>query len=153
MIANDPAHLGGAIDADGADKAARFMQLCDAFALPLLFLCDTPGFMVGPDAERTASVRYFARMFLTGASSHGPRRHRGAAQGLRPGGPGDCGRGLHAAAVHRRMATSEFGGMGLEGAVRLGMRRELELIEDEAERERAFEAMVALAHERAAASA
>ena len=58
MIANNPAHLGGAIDADGADKAARFMQLCDAFGLPMLFLCDTPGFMVGPEAEKTATVRH-----------------------------------------------------------------------------------------------
>src|SRR4029077_20681153 len=64
VVANDPRHLGGAIDADAADKATRFMCLCDAFELPLLFVCDTPGFMVGPDAERTATVRHFARMFL-----------------------------------------------------------------------------------------
>src|SRR5271155_4519617 len=68
VVAKDPTHLGGAIDADGADKAARFMQLCDAFELPLLLLCDTPGFMVGPDAERTATVRHFSRLFLTGAN-------------------------------------------------------------------------------------
>src|SRR5205823_1299032 len=68
IVANDSTHLGGAIDAPAADKAARFMGLCDAFELPLLFLCDTPGFMVGPAAERTASVRHFARMFLAGAN-------------------------------------------------------------------------------------
>jgi acetyl-CoA carboxylase carboxyltransferase component len=68
VIANDPTHLGGAIDAHGADKASRFMQLCDSFDLPILFLCDTPGFMVGPAAERTATVRHFARMFVTGAN-------------------------------------------------------------------------------------
>jgi len=68
VVANQPPHLGGAIDADGADKAARFMALCDAFELPLLFLCDTPGFMVGPEAEKTATVRHFARMFLLGAN-------------------------------------------------------------------------------------
>ena len=68
VIANDPAHLGGAIDADGADKAARFLQLCDAYDLPVLFLCDTPGFMVGPEAERTATVRHFAGLFVTGAN-------------------------------------------------------------------------------------
>src|ERR1700739_2053632 len=72
VIANNPAHLGGAIDADGADKAARFMQLCDAFGLPILFLCDTPGFMVGPEAEKTATVRHFARMFVTGANLRVP---------------------------------------------------------------------------------
>ena len=76
VIANDPTHLGGAIDAHGADKAARFMQLCDAFALPILFLCDTPGFMVGPAAERTATVRHFARMFVTGANLKVPDRAR-----------------------------------------------------------------------------
>src|SRR5207237_1326120 len=68
VIANDPSHLGGAIDAHGADKAARFLQLCDAFELPVLMLCDTPGFMVGPAAERTATVRHFARMFVVGAN-------------------------------------------------------------------------------------
>ncbi|MGH2863679.1 MAG: carboxyl transferase domain-containing protein, partial [Solirubrobacteraceae bacterium] len=72
VIANDPSHLGGAIDAEGADKAARFMQLCDAFALPILLLCDTPGFMVGPESERTATVRHFARMFVTGANVEVP---------------------------------------------------------------------------------
>jgi acetyl-CoA carboxylase carboxyltransferase component len=68
VIANDPSHLGGAIDAEGADKAARFMGLCDAFGLPLLFLADTPGFMVGPESEKTATVRHFSRMFVTGAN-------------------------------------------------------------------------------------
>src|SRR4029079_4534037 len=68
IIANNPIHLGGAIDADGADKAARFMQLCDAFDLPVLFLCDTPGIMVGPEVEKTALLRRVSRMFVTGAS-------------------------------------------------------------------------------------
>ena len=68
VIANNPTHLAGAIDSDGADKAARFMQLCDAFDIPLLFLCDTPGIMVGPEIERTALVRHAARMFVTGSS-------------------------------------------------------------------------------------
>ena len=68
VIANNPTHLAGAIDSDGADKAARFMQLCDAFDLPLLFLCDTPGIMVGPEIEKTALVRHAARMFVVGAN-------------------------------------------------------------------------------------
>src|SRR5439155_1208849 len=68
VVANDPSHLGGAIDRDGADKAARFMQLCDAFDLPLLFLCDTPGMMVGPEAEKTALVRHVSRLFVVGAN-------------------------------------------------------------------------------------
>src|SRR4029079_8475719 len=68
VIANSPAHLGGAIDAEGADKAARFMQLCDAHDLPILMLCDTPGCLVGPEAEKTALVRHVSRLFVTGAS-------------------------------------------------------------------------------------
>src|SRR5262245_65507528 len=68
VIANNPQLMGGAIDSDGADKASRFMQLCDAFDIPLLFLCDTPGIMVGPEAERTGLVRHSSRMFLTGAN-------------------------------------------------------------------------------------
>src|SRR5204862_1547017 len=68
IIANNPTHLAGAIDADGADKAARFMQLCDAFDLPIVFLCDTPGIMVGPEAEKTALVRHASRMFVVGAN-------------------------------------------------------------------------------------
>jgi acetyl-CoA carboxylase carboxyltransferase component len=68
VIASDPDHLGGAIDSDSAIKGARFMQLCDAFDLPLITLVDTPGFMVGPDAEKTAQVRKFSRLFLAGAS-------------------------------------------------------------------------------------
>ncbi|MGW5273994.1 carboxyl transferase domain-containing protein [Streptomyces sp. NPDC004044] len=72
LIANNPEHLGGAIDREGADKAARFVQLCDAFALPVVSLCDTPGFVVGPDAERTATVRHFSRLFVTGANLRVP---------------------------------------------------------------------------------
>ena len=68
VIANNPMHLGGAIDSDGADKAARFMQLCDAFDIPLLYLCDTPGIMVGPEIEKTALVRHSSRMFVIGAN-------------------------------------------------------------------------------------
>src|SRR5207302_3500601 len=68
IVANNPTHLAGAIDSDGSDKAARFLQLCDAFDLPVLFLCDTPGMMVGPEVEKTALVRHAARMFVTGGS-------------------------------------------------------------------------------------
>jgi acetyl-CoA carboxylase carboxyltransferase component len=148
VIANDPAHLGGAIDAHGADKATRFMQLCDAFALPILFLCDTPGFMVGPAAERTATVRHFARMFLTGANLEVPTGTIVLRKGYGLGAQAMAGGGFKAPLFTIAWPTSEFGAMGLEGAVRLGMRRELEAIEDPAEREQAFEAAVAAAYER-----
>ena len=148
VVANDPSHLGGAIDAHGADKAARFMQLCDAFGLPLLFLCDTPGFMVGPQAERTATVRHFSRMFVTGANLSVPTGTVVLRKGYGLGAQAMAGGGFKAPLFTIGWPTSEFGAMGLEGAVRLGMRRELEAIEDPAERNRVFEATVQAAYDR-----
>ncbi len=148
IIANDPSHLGGAIDAHAADKASRFMQLCDAFDLPLLFLCDTPGFMVGPAAERTGTVRHFARMFVIGANLSVPTGTVILRKGYGLGAQAMAAGSFRAPLFTVGWPTSEFGAMGLEGAVRLGMRRELDAIEDEAERERVFEATVAAAYER-----
>jgi acetyl-CoA carboxylase carboxyltransferase component len=148
VIANDPAHLGGAIDADGADKAARFMGLCDAFGLPLLFLADTPGFMVGPEAEKTATVRHFSRMFVTGANLQVPTGTVVLRKGYGLGAQAMAGGSFKAPLFTIGWPTSEFGAMGLEGAVKLGMRRELEAIKDPAERERTYEATVAAAYER-----
>ena len=148
VIANDPSHLGGAIDADGADKAARFMGLCDAFGLPLLFLADTPGFMVGPESEKTATVRHFSRMFVTGANLSVPTGTVVLRKGYGLGAQAMAGGSFKAPLFCVGWPTSEFGAMGLEGAVRLGMRRELEAIEDPVERERAYAAMVATAYER-----
>ncbi|MGH2893782.1 MAG: carboxyl transferase domain-containing protein, partial [Solirubrobacteraceae bacterium] len=145
VIANDPSHLGGAIDADGADKAARFMGLCDAFGLPLVFLADTPGFMVGPQSEKTATVRHFSRMFVTGANLSVPTGTVVLRKGYGLGAQAMAGGSFKAPLFCVGWPTSEFGAMGLEGAVRLGMRRELDAIADPAERERAYEAMVATA--------
>jgi acetyl-CoA carboxylase carboxyltransferase component len=148
VVANDPKHLGGAIDADAADKAARFIGLCDAFGLPVLFLCDTPGFMVGPDAERTATVRHFARMFLAGANLGVPCGTIVLRKGYGLGSQAMAGGGFKAPLFTVAWPTSEFGAMGLEGAVRLGMRRELDAIEDADQRERVFQQTVAAAYER-----
>jgi acetyl-CoA carboxylase carboxyltransferase component len=148
VVANNPRHLGGAIDADGADKAARFIGMCDAFGLPVLFLCDTPGFMVGPAAERTATVRHFARMFLGGANLRVPCGTIVLRKGYGLGAQAMAGGGFKAPLFTVGWPTSEFGGMGLEGAVRLGMRRELDAVVDPAERERLFETFVAVAYER-----
>jgi acetyl-CoA carboxylase carboxyltransferase component len=148
VVANDPTHLGGAIDADGADKAARFVALCDAFELPVLFLCDTPGFMVGPAAERTATVRHFARMFLAGANVSVPIGTIVLRKGYGLGAQAMAGGGFKAPLFTVAWPTSEFGAMGLEGAVRLGMRRELDAVEDGEERERLFQETVAAAYER-----
>jgi acetyl-CoA carboxylase carboxyltransferase component len=146
LLANDPSHLGGAIDADAADKAARFLQMCDAFGLPVLFLCDTPGFMVGPEAERTATVRHFSRLFVVGANLQIPFGTIVLRKGYGLGAQAMAGGSFKAPLFTVGWPTSEFGGMGLEGAVRLGMRRELDAIEDPEERERVFQATVAAAY-------
>ena len=135
VIANNPMHLGGAIDADAADKAARFMQLCEAFRIPILFLCDTPGIMVGPEAEEAATVRHVSRMFVTGASLTVPFGTIVLRKGYGLGAQSMAGGSFKAPLFTVAWPTGEFGGMGLEGAVKLGYRRELEAVEDDAERE------------------
>src|SRR5204862_2305202 len=142
IIANNPTHLAGAIDADGADKAARFMQLCDAFDVPILFLCDTPGIMVGPEAEKTALVRHVSRMFVTGASLTVPFFTIVLRKGYGLGAQAMAGGSFKAPIFTVAWPTGEFGGMGLEGAVKLGFRRELEAIDEEDERQKVFEEMV-----------
>ncbi|HEX6394099.1 MAG TPA: carboxyl transferase domain-containing protein [Acidimicrobiales bacterium] len=146
VIANNPGHLGGAIDSDGADKAARFMQLCDAHDLPIVFLCDTPGFMVGPEAEKTAQVRHFSRMFVVGASLTVPFATVVLRKGYGLGAQAMAGGSFHAPALTVAWPTGEIGGMGLEGAVRLGFRKELEAEEDPGQRQALFERLVASAY-------
>ena len=147
IVANNPMHLAGAIDADGADKAARFLQLCDAHDLPVLFLCDTPGIMVGPDAERTGLVRHVSRLFVTGASITVPFGTIILRKGYGLGAQTMAGGSFKSPLFCVAWPTGEFGGMGLEGAVRLGYRKELAAIADESERERTFETMVAAAYQ------
>jgi acetyl/propionyl-CoA carboxylase alpha subunit/acetyl-CoA carboxylase carboxyltransferase component len=125
LLANNPAHLGGAIDAPAADKAARFLQLCDAHGLPVLSLCDTPGFMVGPEVERSAQVRHVCRMFVTGAALTVPVFCVVTRKGYGLGAIAMAGGGFHQTRFTVAWPSGEFGGMGLEGAVRLGYRREL----------------------------
>ena len=142
IVANDPSHLAGAIDSDNADKAARFLQLCDAHEIPVLFLCDTPGIMVGPEAEATALVRHAARLFVTAGSLTVPFFTIVLRKGYGLGAMTMAGGGFHETMFTVSWPTGEFGGMGLEGAVRLGYRNELAAIEDDAERDRVFEEMV-----------
>ncbi|MBC7701985.1 carboxyl transferase domain-containing protein [Aquabacterium sp.] len=148
VIANDPRHLGGAIDANGADKAARFMQLCDAFDLPMVSLCDTPGFMVGPDAEQTATVRHFSRMFLTAASTTVPYFTVVLRKGYGLGAQAMTAGSLLAPDFTVSWPTGEFGPMGIEGAVHLGFGKQLASIEDAAQRQQAFDQLVATAYQR-----
>jgi acetyl-CoA carboxylase carboxyltransferase component len=148
VIANDPYYLGGAIDSDASDKAARFMQLCDAFGLPIVSLCDTPGFMVGPRAETTALVRHTSRMFVTAASLTVPFCTVVLRKGYGLGAQAMSGGHFHAPMFTISWPTGEFGGMGLEGAVKLAMKKQLEAIEDADQRKQMFDAMVAYAYER-----
>ncbi|WP_394827645.1 acyl-CoA carboxylase subunit beta [Pendulispora albinea] len=148
LVANDPFFLGGALDADASDKAARFFQLCDAFGLPIVSLCDTPGFMVGPQAETTALVRHVSRMFVVAGSLSIPYFTVVLRKGYGLGAQAMAGGHFHAPFFTAAWPTGEFGAMNLEGAVRLSMRRELEAIADTEAREKAFQATVAEAYER-----
>ena len=151
VIANNPTYYAGAITAAAADKAARFLQLCDAFGLPVVSLIDTPGMMVGPAAEAEALVRRCSRLFVAGASLRVPfiavilRKAYGlGAQAMAAGS-------LHEPLLTVGWPSAELGPMGLEGAVRLAMRRELEAIADEGEREERVQALTAAAEENAKA--
>ena len=148
VIANNCQHQAGAIAAEGADKAARLMQLCDAHGLPMVSLVDTPGFMVGPDVERRAQVRHVCRMFVVGSHLTVPfftvflRRGYGlGAQAMAKGG-------FHEPFFAAAWPTGEFGGMGLEGAVRAGFRKELEAMKDPQQREALYDKLLASLYER-----
>jgi acetyl-CoA carboxylase carboxyltransferase component len=142
VIANDNRHLAGAIDRDAADKAARFLQLCDSYGLPVVSLCDTPGMMVGPAAEAEALVRHCSRLFVTGANLRVPMVAVVLRKAYGLGAQAMMGGSTKAPLACLAWPTGEFGGMGLEGAVRLGYRRELEACVDDAARDRLFREMV-----------
>lgn len=142
VLANNPKHLGGAIDSDGSDKAARFMQLCDAHGLPLITLCDTPGMMVGPDVEQTALVRHCSRLFTTGANLSVPTATVVTRKAYGLGAQAMMGGSTKAPLACVAWPTGEFGGMGLEGAVRLGYSKELAAVTNDEERDALFQQMV-----------
>jgi acetyl-CoA carboxylase carboxyltransferase component len=146
ILANDPTHLGGAIDAEGADSATRFLGLCDVHGLPVVVLCDTPGFMVGPEAEEAAGVRRFGRLFQAGAHLRVPLVAVVLRKAYGLGAQAMMGGHLHAPVATLGWPTAELGPMGLEGAVRLGFRRDLEAIADPAERDERERQLVELAY-------
>ncbi|MDA0365726.1 MAG: carbamoyl-phosphate synthase large subunit, partial [Chloroflexi bacterium] len=151
LIANNPHHLAGAIDSDGADKGARFLQLCDAFDLPVISLMDCPGMMVGPDVEATALVRHCARMFNTGANLSVPMFGVIVRKAYGLGVQAMCGASSMVPLFTVAWPTAEFAGMNIEGSVKLGYRDDLAAIEDPAARLEKYESMVAAAYERARA--
>jgi acetyl-CoA carboxylase carboxyltransferase component len=148
IVASNPRHLGGAIDADASDKAARFLTICQAHRLPVVSLCDTPGFMVGPDTERTAAVRRYSAMFVAGARLTVPLCMVVLRKGYGLGAMAMAGGDLKAPLLTVTWPTGEFGGMGLEGGVRLGYRKELEAIADPEARHARYLELVAEAYER-----
>jgi acetyl-CoA carboxylase carboxyltransferase component len=138
VLASNPVHLGGAIDADAADKAARFMRLCDLHGLALVSLIDTPGFMVGPDIEAKAQVRHVSRMFVAAAQLRVPFLAVVIRKAYGLGAMAMAAGGFHAPLATAAWPSGEFGAMGLEGAVRLGYRKELEALPDGEVREARF---------------
>jgi acetyl-CoA carboxylase carboxyltransferase component len=153
VIANNPKYLSGAVDSDGADKAARFMQLCDAFDIPILVLCDTPGMMVGPEIEKTALVRHCNRLFVVGANLSVPIVMVILRKAYGLGAQAMAGGSFKEPFAVGAWPTAEFGGMGLEGQVKLGFRNELAAIEDPDERLTRYEELVAAAYQRGKAVA
>ena len=147
LIANDPRRLGGAIDSEGAEKAGRFLMLCDAFDVPILSLCDTPGFMVGPQSELTAAVRRGSRMMVAATSVSVPMFTVVLRKGYGLGAQAMAGGDFSAPAMMLAWPTAEFGPMGLEGAVRLGYRKELAAETDPAARQALFEKLVGKMYE------
>lgn len=147
VIANDCMHKAGAVDADAGDKAARFVQLCDAYGLPMVSLTDTPGFMVGPESEKEAAVRRLSRLFVAGATATVPIVAIFLRRGYGLGAMAMVGGSFHAPVYAAAWPTGEFGGMGLEGAVRLGFKKELEAVEDEAERKKLYDDLLTMMYE------
>ncbi len=143
LIANNPLHLGGAIDGDGGEKGGRFLQLCDSFGIPIVSLCDTPGFMVGPESEKTAAVRRGARLIVVSANLSVPLFTVIIRKGYGLGSQAMAGGGFHEPFFTIGWPTAEMGPMGLEGAVELGFRKELDATNDNQERQVLFKKLVA----------
>ncbi len=143
VVASNPQHLGGAVDADAAEKLSRFLRLCDTHRLPVVSLVDTPGFMVGPDAEATGLVRRVGDLFNQAARLRVPYLAVVLRKGYGLGAMGLTAGGFHAPVFTVAWPTGEFGAMGLEGAVRLGFRKELAAVPDGPAREALFQQLLA----------
>jgi acetyl/propionyl-CoA carboxylase alpha subunit/acetyl-CoA carboxylase carboxyltransferase component len=147
LLANSSHHLGGAIDAEAADKIGDFLTLCESFGLPIISLCDTPGFMVGPDAEVHGAVRRMSQLFVVGARLTVPFGMIILRKGYGLGAMAMAGGSFHAPEFTIAWPTGEIGGMGLEGAVRLGFSKELAAVTDPIERQNLFDKLVEAAYQ------
>ena len=147
LLASNPSHLGGAIDADAADKAARFLQLCDAHALPVVSLIDTPGFMVGPEIEARGQVRHVSRIFVIATQLRVPIVALVLRKAYGLGAMAMAGGSMHAPVATAAWPSGEFGAMGLAGAVELGYRKELAAV-DGADRDALRERLVAAQYDK-----
>lgn len=143
LIANAPHHLGGALDAEASAKGARFLRLCQRFGFAVLSLCDTPGFMVGPDSEEQGGVRAACDLLAAGADLDQPIFFVCLRKGYGIGAQAMAGGSFRTPAFVISWPTGEFGPMGLEGAVTLGFKKELEAVADPAERAALFDRLVA----------
>lgn len=152
LIANNCRVLGGAVDAEAADKAARFITLCDSFSIPVLSLCDTPGFMVGPESEEQAAVHRMAQLFIAGAKMTTPMVTIFLRKGYGLGAMAMAGGSFHRPIYSAAWPSGEFGGMGLEGAVQLGFKKELDAQPDSAAREVLFNQLVDTMYEKGRAT-
>ena len=148
LIANNCLHMAGAIEAEGADKAVRLMQLCQAHGLPILSLCDTPGFMVGPEIEKRAQVRHVCRMFVVGSHLTVPYFTVVLRRGYGLGAMAMAKGGFHESFFTASWPTGEFGAMGIEGAIKAGFKKELAAIEDPDQREQLYRDLVAQLYKR-----
>lgn len=151
ILANNPLHLGGAIDAPAADKGARFLQLCDSWGLPVVTLCDTPGFMVGPEIEATGQVAHVSRLFLAGAHFSQPLVTLILRKAYGLGAMAMAGGGFDRPHYCCAWPSGEVGAMSLEGAVKLGQRAQLEAIQDPVAREAEYRRLVDALYENGAA--
>ncbi len=151
FIANDSRHTAGALTSEASDKAARFLSLCDGFGLPIVSLLDTPGFMVGPEAEATGLVRHASRLLVGGAALRVPLIAVVLRRGYGLGAQAMAGGSLHEPLLTVAWPGAHLGPMGLEGAVRLALRKELAEIADSDERERRVRELTAAAEENAKA--
>ena len=152
VIANDCRYLGGAVNAEAAEKTAKFITLCDNFDIPIVSLCDSPGFMVGPASEEEAAVRRMAQLFIAGAKLTTPLVTIFLRKGYGLGAMAMAGGSFHKPIYSASWPSGEFGGMGLEGAVRLGYKKELEAVTESEERDSLFNQLVDKMYERGKAT-